>query len=104
METLYNFTFFFVSLGLAEAVVKPLAKKFMQRKILKVAPPLLNAIDKALPKLLETNDPAELEDKVREIAERLTGEDWSDTNLDLVFQMFDLRVAVSKKNRQCDRV
>ena len=40
-----NLLWTFVLLGLVEAVIKPLAKRFVQRRILKAAPAILRAID-----------------------------------------------------------
>jgi hypothetical protein len=97
MQTILNFSFFVLSLGLIEAVVKPMAKRFVQRKILKIAPTLLLAMDRVLPELIECSDSDELERKVRKMAEDLTGEDWGDTNLDPLFELYDLRKAISNK-------
>ena len=47
-----NLLWTFVLLGLVEAVIKPLAKRWVQRRILGAAPAILRAIDARLPELL----------------------------------------------------
>ena len=42
----------FLGLGITEAVIKPLAKRFVQRRILKAAPAILREVDRHLPELL----------------------------------------------------
>ena len=42
----------FLTLGITEAIIKPLAKRFVQRRILKAAPAILRAVDARLPELL----------------------------------------------------
>lgn len=85
----------FVMLGLVEAVVKPIAKRVVRRKILKAAPVILRAIDAHLPELLTLPSGAALEARVRTIAEQVTGESWAEDDLGPLFELFDLRRAVS---------
>ena len=85
----------FVMLGLVEAVVKPIAKRVVRRKILKAAPVILRAIDAHLPELLTLPSGAALEARVRSIAEQVTGESWADDDLGPLFEIVDLRRAVS---------
>lgn len=86
----------FVLLGLVEAVVKPVAKRWIQRRILRAAPVILREVDRRLPELLTLPTGAALEARVRSIAEEVTGESWATDDLGPLFTMFDLRRAVTR--------
>ena len=85
----------FLTLGITEAVIKPIAKRVVQRRILKAAPAILRAIDARLPELLALPSGEALEAQVRSIAEQVTGESWATDDLGPLFTLFDLRRAVS---------
>lgn len=89
-----NLLLIFVGIGLTEAVVKPIAKRFVQRRILGAAPTVLRAIDARLPELLALPTGEALEARVRLIAEEVTGESWAEDDLGPLFELFDLRRAV----------
>ena len=89
-----NLLIIFLGIGLTEAVVKPVAKRWMQRRILKAAPVILRAIDARLPELLTLPTGAALEARVRSIAEEATGESWAEDDLGPLFELFDLRRSV----------
>lgn len=89
-----NLLLIFVGIGLTEAVVKPIAKRFVQRRILGAAPTVLRAIDARLPELLALPTGEALEARVRSIAEEVTGESWAEDDLGPLFELFDLRRAV----------
>lgn len=91
-----NLLWAFVVLGLIEAVIKPLAKRWVQRRILRAAPAILRAVDARLPELLTLPTGAALESRVRSIAEEVTGESWATDDLGPLFEMFDLRRAVTR--------
>jgi hypothetical protein len=86
----------FLTLGLIEAVVKPIAKRFVQRKVLKYAPTLFEYLDKQMPRLLGQYDGKELEQIVNAKLEELTGETWSKAELDQVFGIFDVRITADR--------
>ena len=86
----------FLGIGLTEAVVKPVAKRWVQRRILRAAPVILREVDRRLPELLTLPTGAALEARVRTIAEEATGESWATDDLGPLFTMFDLRRAVSR--------
>ena len=67
----------FLGLGITEAIIKPIAKRVVQRRILKAAPAILRAIDARLPELLALPTGEALEAQVRTIAEQVTGESWT---------------------------
>ncbi len=83
----------FLALGVLEAVVKPLARRFVQRRILSVAPLLFRQLDPLLPGLLQRCSGAELEQVVRHKLETLTGESWATDDLGPLFALFDPRAA-----------
>lgn len=91
-----NLLWAFVLLGLVEAVVKPLAKRWVQRRILRAAPAILREVDRRLPELLTLPTGAALEARVRTIAEEVTGESWAEDDLGPLFEMFDLRKAADR--------
>ena len=86
----------FLTLGITEAIIKPIAKRVVQRRILKAAPVILREVDLRLPELLTLPTGAALESRVRSIAEEVTGESWAEADLGPLFTMFDLRRAVSR--------
>jgi hypothetical protein len=84
----------FAMLGLTEAVIKPLAKRFIQRRLLAAAPAILREVDRRLPELIQLPTGEALEARVRELAEQATEESWSSRELDELFSLFDLRKAI----------
>jgi hypothetical protein len=94
MRYLLDAALVFLTLGLTEAVIKPLAKRFVQRRLLAAAPAILREVDRRLPELLTLPTGEALEARVRELAEQATGESWTDDDLGPLFELFDLRRAV----------
>ena len=93
MRWLLDLALAFLALGLVEAVVKPLARRVVQRRILAAAPLLFRQLDPLLPALLQRCSGAELEQVVRRKLEALTGECWAGENLEPLFALFDPRAA-----------
>jgi hypothetical protein len=81
----------FLALGLIEAVVKPLAQRFVQRRLRAALPALFAAVDPLMPRLLEHYEPGHLEAIVRSKLTEITGDDWSTKDVDLFFQLYDPR-------------
>ena len=81
MHWLLDLAVAFLALGLLEAVVKPLARRFVQGRILAIAPALLRQLNPLLPGLLQHCSGAELEQVVRQKLEALTGESWASDDL-----------------------
>lgn len=81
MHWLLDLAVAFLALGLLEAVVKPLARRFVQGRILAIAPALFRQLDPLLPGLLQHCSGAELEQVVRKKLEALTGESWASDGL-----------------------
>jgi hypothetical protein len=93
---LIDLAIIFIGIGLTEAVVKPIAKRWIQRRILRAAPVILREVDRRLPELLTLPTGAALESRVRTIAEQVTGESWATDDLGPLFTLFDLRRAVQR--------
>ncbi|MCS5692599.1 hypothetical protein NZK33_11455 [Cyanobium sp. FGCU-6] len=83
----------FLLLGVMEAVVKPIGRRFVQRRLLAVAPLLFSWLDPLLPDLLQQLSGPDLEQVVRQKLEGLTGERWSRREVESVFALFDPRAA-----------
>ncbi len=93
MRWLLDLALAFLALGVIEALVKPLARRFVQRRILAAAPLLFRQLDPLLPALLQHCSGAELEQVVRQKLEALTGESWATGDLAPLFALFDPRAA-----------
>ena len=93
MHWLLDLAIAFLVLGLVEAFIKPLARQFVRRRILAVAPQLFTQLDPIMPGLLQTNNGEQLEQVVRQKLEALTGESWATADLEPLFEMFDPRAA-----------
>lgn len=91
VAVLYNLGISFLTLGVVEAIIKPTAKKIVQRKIIKFAPLVYKAIDPMMPYLLVRYSGPELEQIVRRKFEELTGEDWSQADIEPFWRWYDPR-------------
>lgn len=96
MRLLLDLLVAFLLLGLVEALVKPIAKRLVQRRILRVAPLVLSQLDPFMPALLQQCSGAQLEQIVRTKLEALTGESWAGEDLSLLFRLFDPRIAADR--------
>lgn len=92
----------FLVLGFTEAVVKPFAKRWMQRRLLSAAPAVLKQLDARLPALLLSTDAEGIELFTRETLKQVTGESWDDVNIDPLFELFDIRKAAGKALEHID--
>lgn len=90
-EFFLDLVYAFAVLGIVEAVIKPVAKRIVQYKILKYGPLVLKALDPVMPDMISRYSSEELELIVREKFEEITGEDWSDINLNLYWRLYDPR-------------
>ena len=86
----------FLMLGFVEAIVKPIAKRFVQRRLLQHAPTLLGFLDAQMPSLLQAYRGQELEQVVRTQLEKLTGESWAGESLDPLFRLYDPRITADR--------
>jgi hypothetical protein len=98
MKFLLEASIAFLSLGILEAVVKPVAKRFVQGRILRHAPSVFEAIDPIMPRLIDQFSGDEIEEIVRKQFEMITGEDWSKVNLKPFWDLYDVRRAADRLN------
>lgn len=95
MGRLFDLLVAFLALGVIEAVIKPLAKRWAQRRLLAAAPAVLQYIDSLLPELVLTCTGPELESRVRAAFEEVTGESWAGADLNPFFALYDIRLAAA---------
>lgn len=81
----------FLVLGVVEALIKPLAQWFVERRLRAALPRLFEMLDPLMPGLIAQYTPGELEDIVRAHLTEITGDDWSSENVDAVFRLYDPR-------------
>lgn len=86
----------FLVLGVVEAFIKPIAKRWVQRRLLDATPAVLQQIDALLPELVLSCDGPELESRVRAAFEQATGESWAEADLNPFFALYDIRLAANK--------
>ena len=96
MRTAIDLLIGFLALGLTEAVIKPLAKRWTQRRLMRWAPTLFNFLDHQMPSLLKAYRGAELEQVLRSQLEKLTGENLADQSLDPLFRLYDPRITADR--------
>ena len=96
MSWLLDITLAFATMGLVEALIKPLAKRWAQRRILAAAPMVMDLLDRQLPDLFKQLDGAQLEDVVRHKLESLTGESWAYRDIEPIFKLYDPRITANK--------
>lgn len=92
--------FAFLLMGLVEAVIKPIAKKFVQGRILRYAPEVFKRIDPLMPSILTEFNGKEMDDIVRAVFEKVTGESWANVDLTPFWTLYDPRRAADKLNGQ----
>lgn len=96
MRTTIDLLIGFLAMGLTEALIKPIAKRFVQRRLLRHAPALLTYMDHQMPSLLQAYRGQELEQVLRSQLETLTGENWAGVNLDPLFSLYDPRITADR--------
>jgi hypothetical protein len=96
MRSLIDIAIGFLAMGLTEALIKPIAKRFVQRRLLRHAPTLLTYMDQQMPTLLQVYRGQELEQVLRTQLETITGESWAGASLDALFQLYDPRITADR--------
>ena len=91
MAMLLDLSLAFLMLGFVEAVIKPIARKFVQRNLITALPAVFEALDPIMPELIRQYSASELEGIVRGYLTKHTGEDWSERSVDVFFQLYDPR-------------
>jgi hypothetical protein len=100
MRFLLDIFIAFITLGFLEALIKPVAKSFVQRRILRYAPSVLAQLDQQMPLLLQAHTGKQLEQIVRTKLESLTGEAWSPPEIEAIFNLYDPRITADRLKAQ----
>ena len=94
---LLDLLLFSLALGFVEALYKPAMRQLTRNKVQRWAPKALEVIDPLLPVWLQMGvSGKEMEAKVQAFLEGMTGESWSQPELDELFQTLDVRVTADQ--------
>lgn len=93
----------FLSIGLQEAIVKPIAKSFFKRKIVKYAPIAMRFLDQEMIGMLAQVDGAQMESSLIEQLEFLTGESWKKSEINELFSLYDPRITADRIGTTSDQ-
>lgn len=86
----------FLSIGFVEAVVKPVAARFVRRQIEAVAPAVLEEIDRCLPELLLSGGRETIESFAKDMLESELKRNVQQGEIDALFQILDVRIAADR--------
>lgn len=86
----------FIAIGLTAAIITPIAKRVVKRRLIRWAPTAMDILDREMPQLFGNRSGQELTDMLRTKLETLTGESWSDSDLNQVFELYDPRITADK--------
>lgn len=86
----------FIALGLTAAIITPIAKRVVKRRLIRLAPTAMDILDREMPQLFGNRSGQDLTDMLRTKLETLTGESWSDSDLNQVFELYDPRITADK--------
>jgi hypothetical protein len=96
LENISSVGIAFVLLGIEEALIKPIAKKFIKRKIIKHAPVAMEFLDEKMPGAFSRYGARDINLQLRERLESVTGESWDDKEIDQFFSLYDPRITANK--------
>ena len=96
MRTIVDLGIAFLSIGFAEAVIKPLAKRFVERRIRAAAPVVLAELDRRLPELLLAGGREVIESFAKGELEAVTGQAVRQGDVERLFALFDPRVTAER--------
>jgi hypothetical protein len=96
LENLSSIAIAFVLLGIEEALIKPVAKRFMKRKIAKHAPAAMQFLDEIIPGAFSRYNANDLNLQLRQRLESVTGESWGEKEVNEMFRIYDPRINVNK--------
>lgn len=86
----------FVSIGVREALVKPIATRFVKRKILKYAPAAMQFLDEQMPRMLVQSSSDGINELLRSRLQSVTGEEWGDKEINEMFRIYDPRITADR--------
>jgi dienelactone hydrolase len=97
MRILLDLAVAFMGIGLVEAVIKQIAKRWAQRRILAAAPAVLELLDRQMPDLLKQFNGQQIEHIVRHKLETITGESWAQQSIEPIFRLYDPRITADRQ-------
>lgn len=86
----------FLTIGLVEAVIKPIAKRVVQTSLSQSAGPVLAFLDRQMPSLLQAYRGHELEQVVRSQLEQVKQGPATQEEVDEVFRLLDVRITADR--------
>lgn len=86
----------FVSIGIQEVLIKPIAARFIKRKILKYAPAAMQFLDEQMPRMIIQSSSEGINELLRSRLESVTGEEWGDREINEMFRIYDPRITADK--------
>lgn len=86
----------FISIGVQEVVIKPIATRFIKKKILKYAPAAMQFLDEQMPRMIVQNSSEGINELLRSRLESITGEKWGDKEMNEMFEIYDPRITADK--------
>lgn len=95
-EFIFAATVGFVSIGVREALVKPIATRFVKRKILKHAPAAMQFLDEQMPRMLVQSSSDGINELLRSRLQSVTGEEWGDREINEMFRIYDPRITADR--------
>jgi hypothetical protein len=96
LENLSSVGIAFVLLGIEEALIKPIAKRFIKRKIAKHAPTAMQFLDEIVPGAFSRYNANDLNLQLKQRLESVTGESWGEKEVDQMFTIYDPRITANK--------
>jgi hypothetical protein len=86
----------FILLGVQEAIIKPIAKTLIKRKIIKYAPAAMQYLDERVPAAFSRYNSKEMSYQLKARLESITGESWKDNEINEMFKIYDPRITADK--------
>lgn len=86
----------FISIGIQEALIKPIATRFVKRKILRYAPAAMQFLDEQMPRMLVQSNSENMTELLRSRLQSITGEDWGEKEINEMFKMYDPRITADR--------
>jgi hypothetical protein len=83
-------------LGIQEALIKPIAKTILKKKIIKYAPVAMQFLDEKMPGAFSRYNARDLNIQLKERLELITGESWGEKEIDEMFKIYDPRINANK--------
>ena len=95
MRFLFDLASGFVMLGFIEALVKPVAMRFFQRKAIKYGAIAVKFIDDNFYDIVD-ND-GDIEASLKAYLESVSDTEWNNKEIDQIFKIHDIRIMIKNK-------